>query len=127
MKLSKKLSQLCYLLDKLPTSKELKEIIISASKLYTALVEAEKLFETSSQCWLIERCRNKRYEWLGVDPIKTYYFTTNANDALRFARKVDAESFCDFVGLEEETIITSHLFNMDDSVMFPHVLREKDE
>lgn len=72
------------------------------------------------QGWLIERNienwqpGENRTEWLGINsPIlnvipDTFFFSHNANNALRFARKIDAESFVKFIGLAEEVTITSH-------------------
>jgi hypothetical protein len=70
--------------------------------------------------WLIERYRNDRTEWLGIDdPVcgvvadNIYFFTPNAHEALRFARGKDAEAFIEFIGLIRDAVmVTHHTFDM---------------
>lgn len=70
----------------------------------------------NEQGWLIEWQKGKRAEWLGINDkesgvaMQVYFFTIEADEALRFGRKEDAEAFIKFVGIDYDVTVTGHTF-----------------
>lgn len=63
---------------------------------------------TDEDAWLIEINGDFNAQWLSMD---LWSWTSNADDAIRFSRKIDAEAFMSvFVGEHLNAVATSHLW-----------------
>lgn len=69
--------------------------------------------------WLIEEEHDGRVEWLYVSGRDTLDWTTNSVEALRFARKEDAEAFILYLNPYTYTIsakATEHMWSDEDDI-----------